>query len=75
MEIVNHLPAAPEGGDRQLVDIEPRPDDADISPMGHCLLDVAHDDADLSDVAEKPAHKRLPRELLTRELLNSDHRS
>src|SRR6516164_10969315 len=44
----------------QLLGIEPRADAAYLNPVAHRLLDVAHDDTDLSHRSEQPAHHLLP---------------
>src|SRR5207302_9061413 len=45
---------------RQLLGVEPRADPAHLDPMAHCLVDVAHDDPDLTHRPEQAAHPLLP---------------
>ena len=48
--------AVAEGGQRQPVDVEPRPDPADLDPVAHRRLDVAHHVPHLAQRSEQPAH-------------------
>src|SRR6266851_1957476 len=48
---------------RQLLGIKPRADAADLDPMAHRLVDVAHDDPDLTHRPEQAAHRFLPPQL------------
>jgi len=56
MHIIVTVPGVREGGDGQAVRVEPGSDAADLNPVAHRGLDVAHDDAHLTHVSEQTAH-------------------
>src|SRR6185369_10719471 len=57
MDVVVARAAIAEFGDGKLVGVEPRADAAHVDPVLHRRLDVAHDDSDLTHLAEQTTHQ------------------